>query len=330
MTRRLRMGLLSCAHVHAAGLVKAMRELSQIELVGVYDEDPQRGRALAGATSFFESLDGLLKECEAVAIASTNADHRRYTEAAAGRGVHVLSEKPLATTWADARAMIDACAKAGVQLATAFPVRWSQAAGALREAIEAGTLGRVLAVRGANPGTYPGGWFGDRALAGGGAVMDHTVHVADLLRWLLRDEFVRVEAETGSFHWDLAVEDTGVLLCDMARGAFASIDCSWSRPRTYPTWGGLTLHVVGENATVDVDAFRQSLTHYDDAASRVRLVPWGDDLTRAMVGGFADAILAGRPVPVTGEDGLRALEVALAAYRSAQERRPVRIAEVAG
>ena len=74
--------------------------------------------------------------------------------------------------------------------------------------------------------------------------------------------------------------------------------------------------------------FRQALTHHDDGASTTRLVPWGDDLNRPMVAGFADAILEGRPVPISGEDGLRALEVAIAAYRSAEARRPVAIADL--
>jgi predicted dehydrogenase len=89
------------------------------------------------------------------------------------------------------------------------------------------------------------------------------------------------------------------------------------------------MHVVGERGTVDVDVFRQSLTHYDDGAGATRLLGWGDDLNALMVGGFVDAILAGRPVPISGDDGLRALEVVVAAYRSAELGRPVAISEVA-
>jgi predicted dehydrogenase len=331
VTRRLRVGLVSCRHVHAAGLARAISRQPRAELAGIYDED--RGRhafAIAEAceTEVVASLEALLARSDAVVIASTNADHRRYTEAAAAAGVHVLCEKPLATTLADARAMIEACRAAGVELGTAFPVRSSAAVLSLKDAIDSGRMGRILAARCTNPGRYPGGWFGDPAKAGGGAVMDHTVHVADLLRWLLGDEIERVEAEVGSYTADLAVDDTGILLLDLVGGAFASIDCSWSRPKTFPTWGGLTLHVVGEQATIDVDVFRQAITHYDDSTSDTRLVTWGDDLNRPMVAGFVDAILAGRPVPISGEDGLRALEVAIAAYRSSEERRPVAIADL--
>jgi predicted dehydrogenase len=322
--KTLRVGLVSWAHVHAPALARTLATLPQVEFTGSFDEAgaPHDGRTHA-------SLEALLGESEAVVIASTNVAHRRYTVAAARAKVHVLCEKPLATTIADARAMIDACRAAGVQLGVALPVRSSPAIVALKDAIESGALGTVRAVRATNPGQYPGRWFGDVREAGGGAAMDHTVHVADALRWLLGDEVVRVHAELGSFLYGLPVEDCGLLTLDLRGGAFASIDCSWSRPATYPTWGGVTMHVVGDRGTVDVDVFRQSLTHYDDVAGAATLVSWGDDLNALMVAGFVDAILAGRPVPIGGEDGLRALEVVVAAYRSAELGRPVGIAEVA-
>ena len=330
MTKRLRVGLVSFAHVHAPALAATLGGLEQVEFTGIHDEDEKRGRAAASthATRWHPTLEGLLGASEAIVIASTNVDHRRYTEAAAKAHVHVLCEKPLATTTADANAMIAACRSAGVQLGTAFPVRGSPAVMALKDAIAAGALGRIRAVRATNPGQYPGSWFGDKRLAGGGAAMDHTVHAADAIRWLLADEFSRVHAELGSFIYGLEVEDCGVLTCDLAGGAFASIDCSWSRPQTFPTWGGVTLHVVGEKATVDIDVFRQALTHYDDTAGRTRLLGWGDDLTARMVADFVDAILAGRPVPLDGEDGLRALEVVIAAYRSSESGRPVAITDL--
>lgn len=322
---RLRVGLVSWAHVHAPALARTLARLPQVEYTGSFDET---GAAHDGRTH--PTLDALLGASEAVVVASTNASHRRYTDAAARAGVHVLSEKPLATSIADGRAMVETCRAAGVQLGVALPVRSSPALGALKDAIAGGTLGRIRAVRATNQGQYPGRWFGDPVEAGGGAAMDHTVHVADALRWLLGDEVVRVHAELGAFLHGLPVEDCGLLTLDLAGGAFASIDCSWSRPATYPTWGGVTMHVVGDRGTVDVDVFRQSLTHYDDGAGATKLLGWGDDLNGLMVAGFVDAILEHRPVPISGDDGLRALEVVVAAYRSAALGRPVTIAEVAG
>src|SRR5438094_400261 len=105
-------------------------------------------------------------------------------------------------------------------------------------AIADGAIGEVLAVKGTNHGSLPPGWLTDPALAGGGAVMDHTVHVADLLRWILEREFVSVYAEIDTLlHPGLPVDDCGTLLLEMEGGVFASLDPSWSRPRTFPTWG---------------------------------------------------------------------------------------------
>ena len=319
----LRVGLVSWAHVHAPGLARILATLPQVKFAGIFDEEASRGAPHARELDvpWYPTVEDLLRRCDAVVIASTNADRRRYTEAAARAGVHVLAEKPLATTIEDAAAMIEACRRAGVQLGTAFPVRSSAAVVALRTAIHAGTLGEVRAARCTNPGKYPGLWFADPLLAGGGAVMDHTVHLADALRWVLDDEPVRVYAETGNGFHRLATEDTGIISVDFSRGAFASIDCSWSRPASYPTWGGVTMHVVGDRATVSVDVFDQALVLHADSGTR--LVEWGDDLTRAMVSDFVDAVRADRPVPIDGDAGLRALAVALAAYRSAELREPV-------
>ncbi len=330
LTSPLRVGIVSWAHVHAPGLAASIASLPDARLSGIHDEDVERGRAAADerGVRWYAELPALFEGSDAVIIASTNARRRAYVEAAAAVGLHVLTEKPLATTLADGRAMVEACRTAGVQLGTAFPVRSSAAMQSLREAIRSGSIGEVRAARGTNPGQYPRSWFGDPREAGGGAVMDHVVHLADALRWLLDDEVQTVYAELGSLMHDLEVEDCGIATLEFRRGVFASIDCSWSRPQTYPTWGGVTLHVVADRATVDVDVFRQTLTHFDDQRSRVRSVTWGEDLTKMMVGDFVGAVREGRPVPISGEDGLRALEVAIASYRSAELGRTVRIAEL--
>ncbi|MDP9265895.1 MAG: Gfo/Idh/MocA family oxidoreductase [Chloroflexota bacterium] len=326
----LRVGIVSWAHVHAPGLAASVAALPGARLAGIHDEDAQRGRAAADENDvpWCAELSALFERSDAVVIASTNARRRAYVEAAAAAGLHVLTEKPLATTLADGRAMVEACRTAGVELGTAFPVRSSAAVQSLRAAIRSGSIGEVRAARGTNPGQYPGRWFGDPKEAGRGAVMDHVVHLADALRWLLDDEVRTVYAELGALMHHLEVEDSGIVMLEFTRGVFASIDCSWSRPRTYPTWGGVTLHLVADRATVDVDVFGQTLTHYDDRSGHVRSVTWGEDLTKRMVGDFLDAVREGRPAPISGEDGLRALEVAIASYRSAELARTVSIAEL--
>ena len=178
--------------------------------------------------------------------------------------------------------------------------------------------------QGQNPKRYRA-WFVDQELAGGGSVFDHTVHLADLLRWYLGSEVVEVYAQTNRIihRAEVEVETGGLLLLTFADGTFASIDCSWSRPMNYPTWGGLTFELICEKGVVNVDAFSQNLVSYSNSGQPASWIAWGSDADQAMIGEFLSAIAEKRAPRVTGYDGYKAMEVALAAYRSAELGQPV-------
>ena len=169
----------------------------------------------------------------------------------------------------------------------------------------------------------------DPALAGGGAVMDHTVHLADILRWYLGSEVVEVYAQTNRiFHADeVAVETGGLLMLTFANGVFASIDCSWSKPDNYPTWGGLTFELVtdaGRGAGRRLQAKPDRLPPGRERGPPGRT--GGRTPTRPMLEEFVAAIREDRPPGISGLDGYRAVEVAQAAYASAASGQPVRLA----
>ncbi|HEY6739094.1 MAG TPA: Gfo/Idh/MocA family oxidoreductase, partial [Actinopolymorphaceae bacterium] len=191
----LKIGLMSFAHLHGAGYLSILAGRPDVE-VRVADVDPERGKRFAEqhGVDFAESYDDLMGwDPDGVIVCSENALHRELVELGASGGAYVLCEKPLATSLEDGHAMIAACEAAGVGLMTAFPMRFSQPIMALEQLVRGGELGRIFGVAGTNPGNNPGlrfPWFVTKDLAGGGAVMDHTVHVADLLRWLLEAEAV--------------------------------------------------------------------------------------------------------------------------------------------
>jgi predicted dehydrogenase len=325
-TNPLRVGILSFAHVHAAAYAEALAEIVGATLVGIWDNVVERGQQAAAAysTTFHADLSQLLAAVDTVIVASENVHHKELVLAAAGAGVPVLCEKPLATTVEDGQAMIEACAAAGVQLGTAFPVRYSAAVRGLRAAVQGGILGDTLMIRATNRGKYPGSWFAARELSGGGAIMDHTVHVADLLRWIWQRECIGVYAEAATRHHALEVDDCGLLLITLEDGLFASLDPSWSRPvDTFPTWGDVTIEVTGTLGTACIDVFAQNIEFFNDQRGRTEWRNWGENLDRLMVEDWLRAIREGVPAPISGEDGLRAVEVALGAYRSAREHVPV-------
>ncbi len=329
-SKTLKIGIFSFAHMHAASYAEALAASPDAELAGIADPDPARGQAMAAqfGTSYFPTEAALLDQrLDGVVVTSENVYHRQLVETAAGAGVQaILCEKPLATTTEDARAMVSACAAAGVSLATAFPCRYSPAFRRLRQQVGAGAIGDVLALRGTNHGKMPGGWFTDTSLSGGGAVIDHTVHVADLSRLLLGREAAEVYAEIGHGFYHQEWEDTGFLSIGYHGGVFATLDTSWSRPASFPTWGDVTLQVVGTEGVLDLDMFAQNLIHYGGPAGGAVWDHWGSGTDAGLVADFL-RLAAGRPAPdlATGEDGLRALAVAEAAYQSASLGKPVAV-----
>jgi predicted dehydrogenase len=326
----MKIGIMSFAHLHAEAYIQNLRAIPGVELIGLADEDVARGQRYAQqfGAPFFPSYESLLAAMPAgVLVCSENSKHRHLVEMAAGAGVHMLSEKPLATSLEDAQAMIDACDRAGVKLMTAFPMRFSAPLSEVKARLDAGELGQVYCFNSTNQGELPKrhrAWFVDPKLAGGGAVLDHTVHLVDIMRWYLGSEVVEVYCQTNKiFHADeVEVETGGLLMLSFANGVFASIDCSWSKPDYYPTWGGLTFEMVTERGAVQVDAFKQNLTVYSQSLQRPVWAHWGSDSNQAMLEEFVASIREDRPPKVTGLDGYRALEVALAAYSSAQSGHP--------
>jgi predicted dehydrogenase len=328
----MRVGIFSAAHLHIDAYIDNLRAAG-VEIVGVADHDRGRGRTWGEAhgVAVFDSYDALLAAgVDGVVVCSETTHHRELVELAARQRAHVLCEKPLAATAEDARAMVTTCDEAGVTLMTAFPMRFSPPVTQVRDMVHAGALGTVYACNGANQGELPmrhRAWFVDPAMSGGGAIIDHTVHVADLLRWYLDQEVVEVYAVTNRlFHADTVdVETGGLVMLTFADGVFATIDCSWSRPDSYPTWGGLRFELVGEHGVVAVDAFRQRLDIYSDVGPPLRWPGWGSDANQAMIDEFCAAVREGRAPAVTGVDGLRATEIVAAAYDSARSGQPVRL-----
>jgi len=319
-----RIGILSFAHHHGEAYISNLRRMQGVELLGVADDDPTRGEKIAGQNEarFFPSYEALLEaKPDGVIICTENNRHRPLVEMAAARGVHLLCEKPIATTLEDARAIVEACDKAGVLLMTAFPMRFSAPLLEIKTRLEYGDFGDIYCFNATNQGELPTkyrAWFVDPELAGGGAIMDHTVHLVDIMRWFTASEVETMYARSNRiFHADDVAVETGALeMLTFQNGVFATIDASWSRPQYWPTWGGLTFEMVTQRGTVIVDAFRQNLNVYRDDWQRSNWAYWGSDMNQAMVGDFAAAIRENRPPRVTGMDGLRAVEAALAAYES--------------
>lgn len=325
----MKVALMSFAHTHALGYARLLAALPDVELRAADPDAATRpagesgGAALAAelGVDYVDTYDELLGwGPDAVVVCSENTRHRAHVEAAAAAGAAVLCEKPLATSVADAEAMVAACAAAGVPLMVAFPVRFSPAFIDLAAQQRAGALGKIHAINGTNNGQVPAAraWFTDPALAGGGAMTDHTVHLADLMDVLLDGvPAVRVHATANNLlHPDAAVETAGIVTVTYADGTHVTIDCSWSRPASHSVWGGLTLSVVSDAGLIDVDPFAPRVSGWSEPAANELALGIGPNLDEALLATFLDAVRTGAAPQPDGRVGIRTTAIVEAAYRS--------------
>lgn len=322
----LKIGVLGIAHMHGYSYVRALKANPGAKVLGLYDENFERMDQACRALGVepWRDPEALVKTCDGLIVTSENSTHRKFVELAAKRGKGVLCEKPIATNLEDALSMIEVCRENNVKLQLAFPVRYSAAVLRAKKIIEDGLLGEIVALTGTNHGRMPGGWFVDPALSGGGAVMDHTVHVVDIVRYLMNCEICEVTSLYGRLIYDIPVEDCGLEMLKLSTGQFMTLDCSWSRPASHPYWGDVTLRIVGTLGTVFLDVFNSKIEVYSNETGN-RWLNFGDDLDALLVGEFLKVLSSGTEPFTDGDDGLQALKVVLAAYESYEKKRVVKI-----
>ena len=172
-------------------------------------------------------------DVDIVVVCTPNALHAEQSITALEAGKHVFCEKPMATTVADAEAMLAAAERHDRLLLVLHPWRHHSAVIALRNAILAGELGAIVRTHGygVHADWGPGGWFTDPALAGGGALVDMGIHAIDTARFLLGEpEPQRVLASIRTAHGSYAVDDDGIVLIEWEGGARSVVESGWWQP----------------------------------------------------------------------------------------------------
>lgn len=334
--RRIRVGVLSRAHVHADGYLALLSAAPDVEL---YVSDPaggagtqDRGRhGLPPNAHYLDSYPEVFDlGMDGVVITSETRGHRALVEAAAAAGAAILCEKPLAPDATEALAISAAVRQHRVPFMIAYPVRFMSVCQELLARQAAGQLGELVAIRGTNNGKLPRErrWFVDPVESGGGALFDHVVHVADLIDALTGAAPRTVAAMTNRIlHADLTgdAETGGLVLITYDSGLVAAIDCSWSQPALAPTWGGLTLDVTGTRGDVSVDAFRPSVRGLDAGSGRPIRLGYGGSGDERLIATFLETVRGRRSAEPSLEVALRTLSIVLAAAESAGTGRTVAV-----
>ena len=256
--RPLKWGLIGCGWVARDYVAPALQNAPSAQLIALCDPDTSAMERIHApdAARFCDAHEFWKAPFEAVYIATPNHLHRPLTEAAARAGKHVLSEKPMATSEGDARAMVEACEQAGVVYATAFDQRFHDAHRKLRALISAGELGEVTAIRihyacwtppDWVPPTQTGhdNWRVDPLRAGGGAFIDLAPHGLDLSQFLLGEELVEVRCFFQKRVFGSSVDDGAALIGRFPSGTLLTHNVAYNCPDNFPR---RRLEVIGTRA----------------------------------------------------------------------------------
>ena len=337
--RKIRLGLVGCGRIsdnHFRAIAAHERE---IELVGVCDIDRNALKAAVARTGAeaYPNLTALLASSEAdiVTIATPSGLHPDQTVQIAAAGRHVMTEKPMATRWDDAKRMVHACDVAGVRLFVVKQNRRNATLQLLKRAVEKKRFGRIYMVTINVFWTRPQSYYDSAPWRGtwefdGGAFMNQASHYIDLLDWLI-GPLESVQAYTATLARDIQVEDTGVMNVKWRSGALGSVSVTML---TYPQNLEGSITIIGEKGTVRLGGVAvNEVQHWefaepDDDDAKVKDASY----ETSSVYGFGHPlyyenvlkVLRGESQPETdGREGLRSLEILIAAYLSARDGRRV-------
>jgi predicted dehydrogenase len=323
---------------HPAARVTAIADVDETRLNEIGDRFnlPRR----------YASVEDMLaaEKLDVVSVATPNKFHLPVTMAAFEAGCHVLCEKPMAMSAGEARQMLAAAESAGKRLMINFSYRFTEQSMALKQQVDNGILGEVYFGRTVwhrrrgLPGF--GGWFGQKALSGGGPLIDLGVHRLDLALWLMG--YPRPVWVLGSTYDHLAlelarqvnarydVEDLAVGLVKFANGATLVVEASWAaniqerehmETRLYGTKAGLVQRNYEETYKFEAEIYLEKDGSHFDMKLHQPYPPAPHSAYH-----FIDSIVTGKPHIATGAEGLLVMEILDALYASADSGAPVQIA----
>jgi myo-inositol 2-dehydrogenase / D-chiro-inositol 1-dehydrogenase len=336
----VRFGILSYAMYHSNFWSDAVNKSDLGLLVGCWDDDAERGRQKAKEhnTTFYPELADLLRQCDAVGITSETVKHPELVEAAAAAGVHVLCEKPIATDLAACQRLEAAVQSSGIVYQQSFPKRFDPINHQLLEIVRSGKLGKLALVR-VRHGHYYGvqagqlaAWHHHKAASGGGSLLDEGIHVADFLQWFFgRPATVKAYISNSTFGGE--VEDTALAIFKYPNGMLAELSTSngmLAAENSIEVFGDRGSAVVSGVDLASRDLVDHGYLKYFTANPPINPVErhWTmvDEVPFFKRGSFHQqnplsflrCLVEGTEPPVTLADGRAALQMILAAYRSAE------------
>lgn len=339
LDRKIRFAVVGCGRISKNHFGALKQHAERAQLVAVCDVDAQALAAAAAETGAkpYTHLGALLSDTDAdvVVLTTPSGLHPEQTVEIANTGRHVMTEKPMATRWHDGLRMVRACDEAAIRLFVVKQNRRNATLQLLKRAVDSGRFGRIFMVNINVFWSRPQSYYDSAAWRGtwefdGGAFMNQASHYVDLLDWLI-GPIESVQAYTATLDRNIEVEDTGVLSVRWRSGALGSMNVTML---TYPRNLEGSITIIGEKGTVRVGGVAvNEIQHWEFQDKH----PDDDKIKSAnyettSVYGFGHPlyyenvlkVLRGEAEPETdGREGLKSLEVLIAAYLSARDGRRV-------
>lgn len=323
----LKFGLIGASYVAASRMVPAF-QANDITPKALFDTDQERfqfwrNHDLDLLTTDLDELLG--SDVDAVYISSRNDQHAAHAVAAARAGKHILVEKPMALTLADARTIVAAADEAGVQLAVNHHLPGSPLHATARQLVADDRIGTLYSSRINHAVLLPENLREWRLadVPGGGVVFDITVHDASVLNPLFGAAPTRVTAlGVSQAPWNQArTRDSVMTMLEYASGNHGVPGLAQTHDAFTVPYPGTSMEIHGDSGAIVIgDAMTQdtlgTVTLYTDKGVEEIAVDCSEDLYHINVRAFAAAVKGGGRPTATGEDGLRALQVALAVEQS--------------
>ena len=313
----LRVGVVGVG-VMGSNHARVFADLPGVKLVGIADPDRKQRDFVADALGCrrFADVDGLLADgVDAVTIAAPTHLHRDLALACIERGVHVLVEKPIASSVEEGRAIIAAARRAGVALMVGHVERFNPTVEAIKEAIRDEDILSIAITR---VGPFP------PRMSNVGVVIDLAVHDIDLIRWFTDSEIVEVQPQLSSAVAER--EDIALLQFRTASGVLAHINTNWLTP-----FKARNVTIATRNKYIMGDLLTRQVTEcfgfQPDGSYSMRHLSVGHaEPLRAELQAFVGAIRDGSEPAVTGEEGVASLEIAIRCLREPKSGRARRAA----
>lgn len=337
--RKIRFALVGCGRIAGKHFESFQKHTDRTELVAVCDTDPAALKSATESTGAkgYPSLDELLQAggFDVVVLTTPSGLHADQGVQVARAGYHVMTEKPMATRWDDGKRLVRACDDAGVRLFVVKQNRRNPTLQLLKRAVEKRRFGRIYMVNVNVFWTRPQAYYDSAKWRGtwefdGGAFMNQASHYVDLLDWLI-GPVESVQAFTATLARTIEVEDTGVVSIKWRSGALGSMNVTML---TYPQNLEGSITILGEKGTVKVGGVAvNEVQHWQfaDADADDELVRKASYETTSVYGfghplyydNVINTLRGDSEAETDGREGLRSLELLIAAYISARDGRRI-------